>query len=148
MEIISEEPPCKAAANGANTPRNKECNIDGQHLNLRCKIITALHSHHQHPSHLQGLFHEKLGAWSVFKSLKYLEKSAVSFLSSCLNLKLLLRSDKVWILQSKTAKHDWLQRQLLLFFYNIYFYLFILIVSYYNWLTIWVFSYIDITWIG
>ena len=53
--------PVKAAANGANASRNKECNIDGQqHRHLRCELITALHTHHQHSSHLQGLFYKKL----------------------------------------------------------------------------------------
>ena len=53
--------PVKAAANGANTSRSKECNIDGQHRHLRCEIITALHTHHQNSNHLQRLFYNKLG---------------------------------------------------------------------------------------
>ena len=61
-----KNPPVKAAANDANTSRNKECNIDGQHRHLWCEIITALHSHHQYSyhhnhHHLQGLFYKKLG---------------------------------------------------------------------------------------
>ena len=79
-----------AAANGANTSR-KECNIDGQHRRQRNKIITALHSHHKHLRHLQGLFCKKLGILVC----KYLGKSAVSFFSSCLKLKPLFRSNKV-----------------------------------------------------
>ena len=49
------KPSVKAAVNGANTSRNKEYNIDGQHRHLWCKIIIAPHSHHQHSSLLQGL---------------------------------------------------------------------------------------------
>ena len=52
--------PVKAGVNGVKTSRNKECKVDGQHHHLRCKIITALNTHHQQSSHLKGLSYKKL----------------------------------------------------------------------------------------
>ena len=34
-KLFLQNLPVKAAANGANTSNNKECNIDGQHRHLR-----------------------------------------------------------------------------------------------------------------
>ena len=115
-------PPVKTAANGANTSHNKECTIDGQDRHLQCNIISALHFHHQHSSHLQGLFYKKLGCRYAFKSLEYLGESAVSFLSSCLNLKPLLRSDKIY--------HSRARLQSIFNYRNIYFFFLLTIISF------------------